>query len=948
MRICRHHLYTISLLFLFNFQYVYSELPSTQITTINNLYNQLLQSSNINRTIDWNVSTNPCSWRGVFCTANNSSITKLSLSSLSISNNVNNSWSSLVCRLETLTDIDLSDNQLTSIPPLFLSSSSCGAGLKLLNISNNRLSGNLDTFQGSLQVLDLSHNLFNSVTIDSQFDELNELRSLNISHNNFTGSIPSKLGKSMLFQELQLSENSFAGPISIDITKYTNLSLIDLSVNKLTGTIPELSKLSKLQTLVLSVNNLVGEIPQSISTLTFLKRFAANLNYFTGSIPQGITRYLTNLDLSYNRLNGSIPNDLLSQPNLLAVDLTSNTLNGSLPSNMSTSLVRLRLGSNRFSGPIPSWSFGYNVVLSLTYLEVDNNSLSGVIPSGLSLFKNLTLLDLSNNLLVGSVPPELGELNRLQVLQLQNNKLFGEIPYEVGNLQMLEKLNMSSNSLNGSLPSSLSRLRKLTNLELQDNELTGEIPDSFADMNSLLELQLGSNKLGGIIRLLPTKLQIALNLSHNNFFGSIPNSLARLQDLEVLDLSNNKFSGDIPGFLVQMRSLTTIVLSNNLLTGTVPQFGSNVVVLTEGNNVSNVTQNSFKRGSPNIKKPVFVGIIVASTVAVVALMVVVVWVLVVSKRMNKVNVEEPKCSPPQVIKSKLLTLNVIHRTYVDFAKSVEAAVHASNIVLKTRLSTYYKAVMPSGKIYFVKKVNWSDKMVQLGSHDLFEQELEVVGRLRNSSVMIPLGYALTTDSAYLLYEYNEKGNLFDALHGSLESDLDWANRYSVAIGIANGLAFLHENPTGPIILLDLSSKAIMLKSLNEPLIGDIELSKVIDPSKSTENLSALAGSVGYIPPEYAYTMRVTTAGNVYSFGVILLELLTGKAAVSEGSELAKWVSSQLDNLDKVLDPTVSGTSQATKGMMLMVLKVASACVNVSPEARPKMKSVLRMLLNARN
>ncbi|XP_071737817.1 leucine-rich repeat receptor-like tyrosine-protein kinase PXC3 [Rutidosis leptorrhynchoides] len=255
--------------------------------------------------------------------------------------------------------------------------------------------------------------------------------------------------------------------------------------------------------------------------------------------------------------------------------------------------------------------------------------------------------------------------------------------------------------------------------------------------------------------------------------------------------------------------------------------------------------------------------------------------------------------------------------------------------------------MPSGRIYFVKKVNWRDKMVQLGSH-LFEQELDIIGSLRNSSMMIPLGYALTTNSAYMLYEYSEKGNLFYALHGSLGSELDWTNRYSIAIGIANGLDFLHEVPSGPIILLDLSSKVIMLKSLNEPLIGDIELSKVIDPSKSTGNLTVLAGSVGYVPPEYAYTMRVTTAGNVYSFGVILLELLTGKTALSEGSELAKWVCSHLDNVDEVLDPTVSQTSEATRSMMLMVLKVALACVDVSPDARPEMKSVLCMLLDARN
>ncbi|TKY46156.1 Leucine-rich repeat receptor tyrosine-protein kinase PXC3 [Spatholobus suberectus] len=176
---------------------------------------------------------------------------------------------------------------------------------------------------------------------------------------------------------------------------------------------------------------------------------------------------------------------------------------------------------------------------------------------------------------------------------------------------------------------------------------------------------------------------------------------------------------------------------------------------------------------------------------------------------------------------------------------------------------------------------------------------------------------------------------------------DWASRYSIAVGVAQGLSFLHGFASSPILLLDLSSKSIMLKSLKEPLVGDIEHYKVIDPSKSTGNFSAVAGSVGYIPPEYAYTMTVTMAGNVYSFGVILLELLTGKPAVTEGTELVKWVLRNSTNQDYILDFNVSRTSQAVRNQMLAILKIALVCVNTSPETRPKMKSVLRMLLNAR-
>ncbi|KAJ9560276.1 hypothetical protein OSB04_005436 [Centaurea solstitialis] len=922
--------------FILIIQHVCCQLPSAQLTAMKSLHELFKNNNNTNS--KWNSLQNlenPCSWPGVFC--QNSSITSLSLSYFSISN-AQDSWSSLLCKIETLQSLDLSNNLLTSIPEQFTSS----FGLKALDFSHNILSGPLPIFQGfgSLEVLDLSHNMFGG-SIDLQFDGLNKLKSLNISYNQFTGLIPTKLGNSMLLQELQLSVNIFNGSIPDEITKYVNLSVLDLSVNKLTGRIPfGIGELSNLELLLLSANRLFDEIPQSISGITTLKRFAANQNRFTGPIPLGITRYLRNLDLSYNRLNGSIPTDLLFQPDLQAVDLSFNNLEGSIPSNVSRSLVRLRLGRNSLSGQIPTWFFG-NYVPALAYLEVDHNSLSGMIPPELSFYKNLSLLDLSSNRLVGSLPRELGNLSRLQVLSLQQNNLSGEIPDEISQLQILVKLNISWNSLSGSIPQSFSKLQNLFSLDLRVNNLSGRIPDSFGTMDSLLELQLGRNRLNGVGSL-PAKLQIALNLSHNNFEGRIPPDLSKLQALEILDLSNNKFSGEIPSLFTRMSSLTQILFSNNRLMGIIPRFGSNVIVSTDGNNLSNWTPDPPVSMAKD-KKPVSWVIVMAATLAVVVLTVVAVMALLYSRKGHKII----------LIRSNFLTGNVIHRSNLDFYKAVEAVAYPSNIVLKTRFSTYYKAVMQSGTTYFVKRLNFSNKVFQLGSHDLFEKELQTLGMLSNPSVMTPLAYALTTNSAFLFYEFTNEGSLFDVLLGNSGSGLDWSNRYDIAIGVAKGLAFLHGCPWGPIILLDLSSKVVMLKSLNEPQIGDIELSKVIDPLKSMDNLylSVVAGSVGYVPPEYAYIMRVTMAGNVYSFGVVLLELLTGKAAVSEGSELAKWVSSKSkhqDDYDQILDSTMSRTSPATRDQMLAVLRVALACVSVSPDERPQMTSVLSMLLDARN
>ncbi|KAK7267205.1 hypothetical protein RIF29_19870 [Crotalaria pallida] len=941
---------TIILLFCFCPPIVLSMLSQNQTNTMIKV-SQLLIGS-----VPWNNinESNPCLWRGVTCDSSNSSVIMITLSKYSLTSN---NFLPVLCQLETLLYLDVSNNQLTSIPDRFITECGKNKGLKFLNFTKNKLQGALPTFYGfkGLESLDMS---FNQIVgaIDRELDELVSLRSLNLSSNSFHGPLPTNLGKSMILEKLKLSVNNFSGKIPDEILSYKNLSVIDLSANNLSGAIPiNIGMLSKLESLILSSNNLDGEIPISLRNITTLERFAANQNHFKGAVPAGITTHLTSLDLSYNNLD-SIPEDLLSPSKLQVIDLSKNRLSGPLPVKISSSLIRLRLGGNSLTGSIPSDAF--QAVKSLTYLEVENNHLTGVIPAALGSCRNLALLSLGQNQLSGALPPELGNLDQLQVLKLHMNKLNGAIPVQIGQLQKLSILNLSWNSLEGSIPSVMSSLSNLTFLNLQQNNLSGSIPISIGNLPSLLELQLGKNQLSGVIPTMPRSLQVGLNLSSNLFSGPIPSSFSNMANLEIMDLSNNRFSGDIPKNLAEMPALTHILLSNNQLSGVIPKFASYVHVELGGNKnlVNNTGEDNTTPGiaARSTKKgiSVYVAVLIAIAAAVFLVALVTLLVVSVSRHMYKINDEHLQPSEdhrlPQVIQSNLLTPNGIHRSNIDFSKAMEAVAVASNVTLKTRFSTYYKAVMPSGSIYFVKKLNWSDKILAVGSsNDKFVKELETLAKLNNSNVMTPLAYVLSNDIAYVLYEFVSNGSLFDVLHGSMRDSLDWASRYSIAVGVAQGLSFLHGHASSPILLLDLSSKSIMLKSFKEPLVGDIEHYKVIDPSKSTGNFSAVAGSVGYIPPEYAYTMTVTMAGNVYSFGVILLELLTGKPAVNEGTELVKWVSRNSTNqLDYILDFNVRRTSQVVRNQMLAVLQIALVCVSTSPEARPKMKSVLRMLLNA--
>ncbi|XP_060192497.1 probable leucine-rich repeat receptor-like protein kinase At2g33170 [Lycium barbarum] len=922
------YVYLSSILYLpFLFHLVFSQLPTNQINTMRSVYDML--QNNTGTSFVWNgndkIST-PCSWRGISCNSDNSSITKVSFPLFSISSS---EFLPFICQISTLESLDVSQNHLSSITNEFITSCGRISGLKLLNLSRNKLEGILPSFTGfgKLESLDFSHNNLNG-KVELQLSGLNSLKSLNLSYNQFIGSVPTSLGKFNLLEELQLSANSFQGEFPTQILKFGNLTLIDLTLNYLSGVIPDrLGELSKLQVLIVSSNILNGTIPQSLMNIKTLTRFAANLNGFVGSIPIGLTKNLRNLDLSFNDLNGTIPQDLLSPRNLQFVDLTSNNLEGPVPSNMSVNLIRLRLGQNDLNGSFPSASFGS--LQSLTYLELDNNHLSGPIPSKLGKCQKLALLNLARNKLSGPIPVELADISNLQVLSLQINNLVGEIPSNISQLNRLQRLNISWNSLTGSIPSSLSSLISLTNLNLQGNKLSGQIPFDISNLYHLLELQLGGNQLGGPIPEMPLSLAIALNLSHNLFQGPIPISLSSLTSLEVLDLSYNRLSGQIPNFLTKMGGLTILVLSNNQLSGVVPSFGGFVNVDTSGNR-DLIYPSPVAKLEYNKKKAKTL-----SSTIVLLLFVLGGFAFGISA---KICIQYVVLNSLHIQYVCWITDDSLHRSQIKFSKAMASISRPINIIQSNEFYAYYKVMMPCGLYYCIKKITRKSKSYNLHSFGSLKQGLVSIGHLGNYT-MAPLAYVEESDTACIIYEYPQHGTLFDLLHGRCsDSVLDWKTRFAIAVGICRGLAILHGGSlfSDPIILLHVSTSSIFMKHLDQPLIGDIELERAF-------NSSQFAVAVGYVPPEYAYVMRVTEAGNMYSFGVIMLELLTGKPAISEGTELAKWII-QHENIGEVLDSRVSGNSVQVHQQMLLVLELALQCLSISPSERPDAKELLETLL----
>ncbi|XP_022152231.1 leucine-rich repeat receptor-like tyrosine-protein kinase PXC3 [Momordica charantia] len=821
-----------------------------------------------------------------------------------------------------------------------------------------------------VETLDLSgHSLRGNLSLIS---ELKALKWLDLSYNDFHGEIPSSFEKLSELEFLDLSLNKFEGLIPPQFGGLKSLKSLNLSNNILVGEVPnELQGLEKLEGFQISSNRLNGSIPSWVGNLTHLRVFTAYENDFGGVIPDnlGSVSALQVLNLHTNKLEGSIPRSIFALGKLEILVLTQNRLTGNLPEEIGNckSLTSVRIGNNNLVGVIPQ---AIGNVSSLAYFEVDNNHLSGDIASQFSRCSNLTLLNLASNGFTGTIPPELGELMNLQELILSGNSLYGDIPRSMLGCKNLNKLDLSSNRFNGTIPSDICNISRLQYLLLEQNSIKGDIPNEIGKCTKLLDLRLGSNYLTGNV---PPEighiknLQIALNLSSNHLNGPVPPELGKLDKLVSLDLSNNHLSGDIPSELKGMLSLIEVNFSNNLLTGSIPSFvpfqkSANSSFLGNdglcGAPLSILCRNTIGSYSQDYHHKVSYKIILAvigSGLAVFISVTIVVLLFVMKEKQEKA--AKSSCTTaddatindqPTIIAGNVFDDNL--RQEIDLDVVVKATLKDSNKLIFGTFSTVYKVVMPSGMIVSVKRLKSMDKTI-IHHQSKMIRELERLGKLSHANLLQLIGYVIYEDVALLLHNYLPNGTLAQLLHESTkkaEYQPDWPTRFSIAIGAAEGLAFLHHVA---IIHLDISSSNVLLDANFKPLVGEVEISKLLDPSRGTASISAVAGSFGYIPPEYAYTMQVTAPGNVYSYGVVLLEILTTRLPVDEefgeGVDLVKWVHSapsRGETPEQILDSRLSTVSFAWRKEMLAALKIALLCTDSIPAKRPKMKKVVEMLM----
>ncbi|KAG8482723.1 hypothetical protein CXB51_024253 [Gossypium anomalum] len=899
------------------------------------------------------------------------------LVSLNLTRNLIFYMPSAIGLLTNLTHLIMTSNPLQSIIPPHVWNLK---KLMTLHLGNCQLYGSIPPNIGkfmSLVNLNLSSNMLVG-PIPSSINNLTNLASLVLYANQLNGSIPQEIGRLTNLITLDLSSNMLVDPIPSSVNNLTNLASLVLYKNQLNGSIPqEMGRLTNLITLDLSFNMLVGPIPSSVNNLTNLESLVLYKNQLNGSIPQEIGRLtnLVTLDLSSNLLLGSIPSSLGQLKNLSSLDLSFNKIFGPLPPNLGN-LSRLEFFSlyqNKINDSIPS---AITNLKRLTFLVLGDNNLSGQIPLGIGKLKNLYVLLLSENKLTGSIPSEIGNMTNLIELYLESNYISNSIPSSLLHLPNLWYLSMASNLLEGPIPHEIESLNALGYLDLSDNKLSGPIPSQIGNLSNLRSLILANNNLSGRIPLKIGGIYLyRLDLSHNNISGDIPSQI----NSENIDLSHNLLQGVIPSQFGNLTQLSILDLSWNNLTGTIPEFPFYVGNLNlsfnslrgqipdgllyfapdtfTGNEDLCGSIQGFRpcpsspnvnreRNSKGVKHNLPIVILVPTLLILVSTFVLVIFIL-----FRRYRAKALKSEPSPTKNGDLFCIwNFDGKTaFEDIIKATE------DFDIKYCIGTggygsVYRAILPSGKVVALKKLHRLE--AEQPAYDTsFRNEIKFLTEIRHKNIVKLHGFCLHNRCMFLIYEYMEKGSLFYALSIDEEAmELDWTKRVNIVKGVAHALSYMHHDCNPPIVHRDISSNNILLNSELEAFIADFGAARLVDPNSS--NRTVIVGTYGYIAPELAYSLVVTEKCDVYSFGVLALEILMGKHPGELLSTLSSSSSpSNIQNvmLNEILDPRLSPPrSRKMTGDIAFVAVIAFACLRAKSKARPTMKSVSQEFLHIKS
>ncbi|MBA0724823.1 hypothetical protein Golax_021482 [Gossypium laxum] len=904
----------------------------------------------------WSADDNdPCNWMGVKCDPTTYRVTEVHLDGLSLSghvgrgllrlpflqvlslskNNLTGTINSELSRIGSLQVIDLSGNSLSgSIPDDFFTQ--CGS-LRSISFARNNLTGELPASLSSCSTLVAVNFSSNQISgqLPSEIWYLRSLQSLDMSGNLLEGEIPEGIGNLYDLRRINLGSNRFSGRLPGDIGSCSHLKSVDFSDNYLYGSLPDsMRKLGSCSSISLGGNSLRGQVPDWIGELTSLESLDLSANNFSGKVPSslGNLQLLRELNLSMNQFTGALPESMANCYNLLAIDVSQNLLTGNVPSWMFKMGVQGALISgNKLMGNVKSPSLASTVpsYQGLRMLDLSSNALSGEIPSNLGVLSSLLFFNMSRNHLFGSIPASIGELKATQVIDLSHNLLNGSIPSEIGGAVSLKELRLQRNFLSGKIPTQIVKCSSLTVLIVSRNNLSGSIPTAISNLSNLQYV----------------------DLSLNDFTGSLPKELANLSQLMFFNISHNHLHGELPlgGFFNTIP--TSSVLGNPSLCGSVvnrscPGVHPKPIVLNPN------SSDSIGGSSPNHhRKKIVLSIsaliaIGAASFIVIGVVAITVLNIHVRSSMSRAPAaltlsggEDFSCSPNNDPNYGKL---VMFSGDADFVAGAHALLNKDCEIGRGGFGVVYRTILRDGRSVAIKKLTVSSL---IKSQDEFEREVKRLGKIRHHNLVALEGYYWTPSLQLLIYEFVSNDSLYKHLHEPDRSCPSWRQRFNIILGMAKGLAYLHRMN---VIHYNLKSTNVLIDCSGEPKVGDFGLARLLPTLDRCVLSSKIQSALGYMAPEFACkTVKITEKSDVYGFGVLVLEVITGKKPVEYMEDdvvvLCEMVRGALE--DGKVEECVDGRlrSNFPTEEAIPVIKLGLICASQVPSNRPDMEEVVNIL-----
>ncbi|KAL0793896.1 hypothetical protein Bca101_065273 [Brassica carinata] len=832
-----------------------------------------------------------------------------------------------------------------------------------ISLGNLNLEGKLSADISSLaelQILDLTSNSKLSGSLPSNIGNLRKLTTLNLMECGFSGQIPESIGSLEQLITLSLNSNKFSGTIPASIGRLSKLFWLDIADNQIEGTIP-----------VSNGNSLPG-----LDMLYETKHFHFGNNKLSGDIPEKL--FSSNMTLIHvlfdgNQFTGKIPNSLSLVRNLTVLRLDRNRLTGDIPSSLNnlTRLNELYLADNRLTGSLPNLS----ILTSLYTLDVSNNQLTfSLIPSWISTLHSLSTLRMEGIQLEGPIPSLLFTPTLLQTVVLKRNQLNATLDFGAIYSNQLELVDLQNNEITNYKPPANKDIQVI----LADNPVCQEAGNQQSDFCreiqhntdfSVPQIKCSLCRQGRepspacrcvypITGTLIFRSPSFSGFSNNTNFIMLQKGIAdffRDPSYQVDSVAIRNFTETATGhqllvdlllFPVDKESFNQTEMKSAISAFSTHTWNPPIIF---GPYIFRADQYSpFSGGSISTNTGIIIGAVVGAVVLLLLLTIAGIYGLRQKKRAEKAkgqnnpfakwNKSTSSIDAPQLMGAKAFTFEELRKCTDNFSEA--------NDVGGGGYGQVYKGILPSGKLLAIKRAQQGSSQGELE----FKTEIELLSRVHHKNVVKLLGFCFDRNEQMLIYEYIPNGSLRDSLSGKNGIRLDWTKRLKIALGSSKGLAYLHELADPPIIHRDIKSHNILLDESLNAKVADFGLSKLVGDPEKNHVTTQVKGTMGYLDPEYYMTNQLTEKSDVYGFGVVMLELLTGKSPIEGGKYVVREVKAKMDksrnlyDLQEMVDTTIIANSGNLNGFEKYV-DLALRCVDEEGVKRPSMGEVVKEIEN---